>query len=125
MMKNIEGIGSDIIEVKRIKQAIQRQKKAFIEKIFTKQEITYANKFKNSSIPYAGRFAAKEAIVKALGVGFNAKISWLDISISNDDIGKPIVTFSERVNKIFNHPKILLSISHCHEYAMAVAILVR
>ena len=121
-MKNIEGIGSDIIEVERIKKAIKRQKKAFIEKVFTKQEIQYAKKFKDSFIHFAGRFAAKEAIVKALGVGFSSNISWQDICISNDEMGKPQVTFSSKVNKRFHNPKILLSISHCHEYAMAVAL---
>ena len=124
-MKNIEGVGSDIVEVKRIKQAIKRQKKAFIEKVFTKEEINYSKKFKDSFIHFAGRFAAKEAIVKALGVGFSSKISWQDISISNDEMGKPQVAFSSKVNKKFHHPKILLSISHCHEYAMAVALLLR
>jgi len=122
---NIEGIGSDIVETRRIKKAIQRQKEVFIKRIFTADEISYSKRYKDSFIHFAGRFAAKEAVVKALGTGFSSKISWQDISISNDEKGKPQVNFSERINKLFNTPQILLSISHCQEYAMAVAILIK
>lgn len=118
----MRGIGNDIIEVKRIHQAILRHGQRFLDEIFTPLEQTYCLRHQKSERHFAGRFAAKEAIVKALGTGFSAGIGWLDIEILNDHSGKPEVTLSESLNKRFDNPKILLSISHCKEYAAAVAV---
>lgn len=68
----------------------------------------------------SGRFAAKEAVSKALGTGFGKDLSFLDIEISHDERGKPVVTLFRK----FSHEKVLLSISHCKEYATATAILI-
>lgn len=120
----MQGIGNDIIEVKRIHQAIQRHGQRFLDEIFTPLEQNYCLRHQQSERHFAGRFAAKEAVVKALGTGFIAGIGWLDIEIVNDPSGKPEVILSDSLNKRFNTPKILLSISHCKEYAAAVAVYV-
>lgn len=122
MPYRIVGIGNDIVEVDRLKKAIQRQGQKFLDRIYTEAEQTYCLRYQESARHFAGRFAAKEAIVKALGTGFREGITWQDIEIVNDSQGKPIVRLSESVNKIFNDPEILLSISHCHAYAMATAL---
>lgn len=114
---NMRGLGTDIIEIQRIKEAIERQGERFTHRIFTQKEREYC---KQSKIPYphyAARFAAKEAISKALGTGFGEKLSWQDIEIINDANGKPEVHLKNGGSAQF-----LLSMSHCKEYATATAI---
>lgn len=118
----ILGIGNDIIEVARIKANIERYQDRFLNRLFTKEEQDYCLSRKEPSIHLSGRFAAKEAIVKALGTGFSQGITWLDIQITNDVNGKPFPLLSEKIIDLFNNPTILISISHCHEYATAFAI---
>lgn len=118
----VHGIGTDIIEIHRIRESITRHDKHFLDRVFTKDEQTYCQKYQDQAPYYAGRFAAKEAVVKALGTGFRDGISWLDIEIKNDSNGKPEVILSSALALRFKFPKILISISHCKEYATAVAI---
>lgn len=106
-------IGVDIVEVERIKKAIETNK-GFKEKIFTKLEIEYCDRRKNKFESYAGRFAAKEAFVKAMGTGFR-NIYFLDIQVINDDLGKPILQY-KNINAN-------LSISHEKHYAVAMVII--
>lgn len=118
----IQGIGTDIIEIKRILQSIKEHKDRFLNRLFTKDEIAYCQK---SSIPerhFAGRFAAKEAVAKAFGVGIGKELSWKDIEITKDERGRPIVKLSDATFIKFKEPNIMVSISHCKEYASAVAI---
>ncbi len=116
----IIGLGTDIVEISRIKKAIERTS-TFLEKVYTKKEIEYISKKKNPYPSYAGRFAAKEAISKAFGTGVR-KFGLLDIEILNDDLGKPLVYLSDELIKKYNG-KLNLSISHSKEYATATAIL--
>ena len=109
----IHGIGTDIIETDRIRQSIEKHGSHFLDRLFTKKEQEYCNKFKDPAIHFAGRFAAKEAISKALGSGFGKDLSFLDLEIINEENGKPIVQ---------NRSNIHLSISHCESYATATAI---
>ncbi|MBF8262581.1 MAG: acpS [Parachlamydiales bacterium] len=118
----IQGIGNDILEVARLRQSIERQGQPFLNRIFTKKEQDYCNKFKDSMPHFAGRFAAKEAIVKAFGTGFGAKVQWHDIEVLNDEYGKPVVYLSDPLKKEFQDPTLLVSISHTEQYATAVAI---
>jgi len=124
MKKNspVLGIGNDIIEISRIEASIEKHGQKFLDRIFTPKELAFAAQFENPISFYAGRFCGKEAIVKALGVGFGAEASWQDIEILNDERGKPIVHLSGAIKEHFNHPELLLSISHCKQYATAVAI---
>ena len=111
----IQGVGTDIIEVSRIQKAIERWGNNFLEHVFTPQEIAYAQKHAFPYPHYAGRFAAKEAIFKALG---DPQIIWQDLNITNDAQGKPLC----QVSKPIAPARIFLSISHCKEYATAVAV---
>ena len=119
----ILGLGNDIIEIQRIAASIARHGKRFLDRIFTEREQLYCQNHRDFERHFAGRFAAKEAIVKALGTGISSSVSWLDIEIINDEAGKPTVHFSEKVQKTFHSPQMHLSISHCKNYAVAVAIL--
>jgi holo-[acyl-carrier protein] synthase len=118
----ILGIGTDIIEIERIEHAIQQHDMRFLNKVFTKKEQEYAERHKERAAVYAGRFACKEAIVKAFGTGFGDTIGFLDIEIINNKDGKPIVQFSDKVQVSFSRPNILISISHCKQYATAFAV---
>ncbi len=113
----ILGSGVDIVEVDRIKKAIDRWGDVFLAHLFTECEITYAQKYRNSAQHFAGRFAVKEAILKAFGK--NSHIRWKDINITNDEDGKPICHYE---NENFQN-KILVSISHTSKYAVATAII--
>jgi holo-[acyl-carrier protein] synthase len=122
MSGNILGLGNDIIEIERVRKAVDRHGDRFFARIFTMKEQEYCLKH-NDSIPrFAGRFAAKEAIAKAFGTGLGEEISWHDIEVLNDPNGKPEVFFSASLKKRFNNPTVLISISHCKSYANAVAI---
>jgi holo-[acyl-carrier protein] synthase len=113
----IKGIGTDIIEVARIQSSVKRFGDAFLKHILTNDEMARAKKFKTPWQHYAGRFAAKEAIYKALG---DSKLTWQDIEISNNKSGQPTCTIRGKKLK-----KLFLSISHCKTYANAVCVIAK
>lgn len=117
----IKGLGNDIIEIDRIRKTIDEHGARFYQKIFTEKELDYCLAHKDPATPLAGRFSAKEAIAKALGTGFGKAVSFLDIEITNDELGRPIVEFTDVLNENFNFPQILISISHCKQFATAIA----
>ena len=120
----IVGIGNDIIEIKRITDAINKSDR-FLERLFTEAEIAYCesrNKGKYES--YAGIYTAKEAFLKALGTGLR-KGSWLDIEIAHDKLGAPFIRLQGVFKEIYDekgYKNILVSISHCQSYAMSTVI---
>jgi holo-[acyl-carrier protein] synthase len=117
-----QGLGSDIIEISRMRTSIDRHGLHFLDRLFSKKEQDYCYKFQDPSPHFAGKFAAKEAIAKALGTGFGADLAWHDLEILNDERGKPAVFFSEKALIRFQNPKILISVTHCTSYAVAVAL---
>lgn len=126
----IIGIGADIVGVERIRGVVDRYGERFIQKCFTKEEQTEANTRKDPIRFYAKRFAAKEAILKTLGTGMRAGLSWQDMSITNDDLGAPIVATSGGValaieKKNSNKAKkSIISVSLSDEDAYALAFIV-
>lgn len=117
---NFIGIGNDIIEISRIEKAIKKTN--FITKVFTENEIKLFEIKGSRAEFFAGRFAAKEAISKALGTGFR-EFSLTDIEVLNNELGKPYVTFKNSIDSYNKKYFIDISISHCKEYAVAVAII--
>lgn len=118
--------GTDIIEIERIKKSIERSGETFLKAIYTPAEIAYCESKKNTKYShYAGRFAAKEAIYKAVSALLPERfgISWQNAQVINDENGNPKVEF---INIEFDKIKdIDISISHCREYAVAtVSILI-
>ena len=95
----IFGIGTDIVNIKRIEKSLNRYGNNFKNKIFSKNEIEYCDNKKNSSGYYAKRFAAKEAFTKALGTGIRHGISLKNIEITNDSRGKPTISLKGQLNK--------------------------
>ena len=123
----IFGIGVDLVKNQRIKQSIK--KKGFIEKIFSKKEIFYSQKTSNKINFFAKRFAAKEAFSKALGTGLRGGISFKNIEILNDKMGKPYYYNSNNIKRIiYNRFKIrsydlFLSISDETDYSVAFTVI--
>lgn len=118
----IHGIGTDIIEIKRIEKAIERHGQRFLDRLFTPNEQTYCRRYRDASRHFAGRFAAKEAVAKALGTGFREELGWSDFEIVNDAQGKPHVVLNPRLKESLAGIEILVSISHSHDYATAFAL---
>jgi len=120
----IFGVGTDIVEIRRIKNAMDRNSR-FLEKIFTTTELEYL-KSRNLRAEYvAGRFAAKEAVAKALGTGFRG-FDFTDIEIDRTTLGKPIVILkgkADLIAKKVGQYNMHLSISHGEDSAVAYAIL--
>ena len=121
----IVGIGNDIIEIERIEKAISKE--GFKNKVYTQRELENIEKRGDRVETYAGIFSAKEAISKAIGTGVR-EFSLTDLEILNDDLGKPYVAVSEKLDKIIKTKKenyqIEISISHSKKYATAVAIVI-
>jgi len=125
----IAGTGIDIIEISRVERAITRNDMRLETFLFTDAEQEYCCRGlsrRAHAVAYAGRFAAKEALVKALGTGLRHGIRWKDIEILNDELGKPHMALSHlalKKLKEINAHNIYLSISHSRDYAAAVVIL--
>ncbi len=118
----ILGIGNDIIEIERVRLALKKHGHRLMDRLLSEREKAYCLAFRDPAMRLAGRFAAKEAIVKALGCGFGDKVGWLEIEIINNPEGKPEALLATRLKEHFAHPQLLISISHCKSYATAVAI---
>lgn len=121
----ILGIGTDIIECLRIAQMIERHGELFIRRVYTEHEIGYCSTKKASTQHYAGRWAAKEAVLKVLGTGWKRGISWRDVEVRNKPSGAPTITLyagARDVAEQLGMKKLHLSISHCRSHATAYAI---
>jgi len=117
----IKGIGIDIIEINRVKEAAEKYGKSFLEKIYSEKELKYCRNRKALRYPeLAVRFAAKEAFAKAIGTGIagfgrsHNGVSWKDIEIINNSHGKPLLSFQGKCSE-----KIQVSLSHSRDYAIA------
>ena len=121
---NVFGIGTDIVECDRIQTMIDKHDTLFIDRVYTPKEIEYCSNRKSSTQHFAGRWAAKEAILKALGTGWAKGVSWTDIEIRNEMGGQPRVRLGGGAREICEQKgiiEILISISHCRDYATAYA----
>jgi holo-[acyl-carrier protein] synthase len=122
---NIIGIGTDITECLRIAQMIERHGELFITRVYTPEEIQYCQSRKQATQHFAGRWAAKEAVLKAVGTGWRRGISWRDVEIRNLLGGKPVVSLHGGVRDVAEElgiGPILISISHCRSHATAYAL---
>jgi holo-[acyl-carrier protein] synthase len=118
------GIGIDIIEIDRIRDSVEKFGDRFLNKIYTQKELDYCLKKKYKYQHLAARFAAKEAVYKALATGWDADVSWQNIEISNEANGMPIVTLQGKLKKFLQKGKDLkISMSHSRDYVACMAII--
>lgn len=117
--------GIDLVDCPRIVDMVNRHGERFIDRVFTKAEQQYADSNKDRIEKLAGRFAAKEAILKLMGTGWRGKIAWTDIEVVNNPMGQPQVTLSGEVEKIaarLGIEQISVSITHTANFAIASAV---
>src|SRR2546421_7108863 len=121
----IVGLGVDIAEVDRVRGAIGRQGERFLKRLYTAKERAYCEKFKNKYERYAGRFAVKEAAMKALGTGWSRGVRWIDIEVSRRQGSRPMLELKGEARKIADQlgvKNIAMSITHTSKQAMAQVI---
>ncbi len=126
-MTDIIGIGTDITECLRIARMIERHGELFINRVYTTEEIGYCQSRKQATQHFTGRWAAKEAVLKALGTGWRAGITWRDVEVRNEPSGKPIVAVRGGAKEVIEQlgiSQLLITISHCRSHATATAIAV-
>lgn len=117
--------GIDLVDCPRIGEMVERHGDHFLKRVFTQAEQTYAANAKNRIEKLAGRFAAKEAVLKMLGTGWRGKIAWTDIEVLGNSLGRPIVTLTGEVKRIADTmgiKEVSLSISHTANFVMASAV---
>jgi holo-[acyl-carrier protein] synthase len=122
---NVLGIGTDIVECLRIARMIERHGELFVNRVYTAAEVAYCQERKQATQHYAGRWAAKEALLKALGTGWRRGISWRDVEIRSEPGGRPVVLLhggARDVARQLGVEEMLVSISHCRSHATAQAL---
>ncbi len=122
----ILGIGIDMVKVSRIEKLIARRGHSFLDRVFTKEEQDYCLPHKMAHVHFSGRFAVKEALLKALGTGLGDGISWKEIATLRQDSGQPEVILSGRARQVADEKgvsSVFSSITHDHDYAIAQVIL--
>tara|TARA_Y100001970_G_C13983286_1_gene724322 strand:- start:3 stop:386 length:384 start_codon:yes stop_codon:yes gene_type:complete len=123
----IKGNGVDIINNSRIKKAIKNEN--FINRVYSNIEIKGSKKIKNKTNYFAKRFAAKEAFVKSIGIGFRKNIQFKDISVKNNRLGKPQIFLSNKIKKILKKDfkltkfNIFLSLADEKQYSIAYVVI--
>src|ERR1700740_1019254 len=118
-------MGIDIAEVKRIESVIESQRERFLRRVYTLDEVAYCEQFKNKFERYAGRFAAKEAVMKALGTGWSRGVRWVDVEGVRERGGRPTIKLAGEAANVAGrlHVKnIAVSITHTAEQAFAQVI---
>ena len=122
----IYGVGIDLVKVGRIKEALERWGERFQNKVFTPGEVRYCQQKKNPHPNFAARFAAKEAFVKALGIGIRRGVHWKDVEVQRGPLGKPVLKINGRAVEICQKEKIegiFLSLTHDGDYSGAIVVL--
>lgn len=124
----IVGLGTDIVETVRIGQMIEKHGELFLQRVFTEQEIRYCQRRREAIQHYAGRWAAKEAVMKTLSTGFTRGVGFQDIEVVSKTSGQPLIKLrggAAEVAKRLGIDDVLISISHCRAYATATAVAVQ
>lgn len=122
----ITGIGVDIVDVQRIRKMAEEHGERFLQRVFEKEELFYCMRFPDPFPHLAARWAAKEAVAKALGTGFSKGVTWKTICIVHAPNGEPMVVLTgsaQKLAKSLGIKKIWISISHTRNYAVSVAVM--
>jgi len=120
----VAGVGIDIIEVDRIRRAIDRWGQRFLERVYTPGEIRYCQARARPEISFAARFAAKEAAMKALGRGPKGGVRWKSLEVVNRPSGAPVIRPGRQLQQLLGKRSLLISLTHTHRQAMATALLI-
>ena len=124
----IIGIGVDLVKIDLIEKVMERHGERFLKRVFDEVEAAYSRKRKRPAIHLACRFAAKEAVSKAFGTGFNGEFGFSEIAVHNNDAGKPEIVLTGKAKKKADQlgaTSVHLSLSHDSDYAIAQVVLTR
>jgi holo-[acyl-carrier protein] synthase len=119
----VKGIGVDIIEIARVRRSIEQGGSLFLDKVFTPREIAYCTARQNAYQHYAARFAAKEAVSKALSTGWAGEFRWKDVEVMNDPSGQPHIAFSGKLGETLNAVSVFVSLSHSESHVVAMVVI--
>jgi len=119
----IFGVGIDLVDVARVRSALERYPEKFRNRIFTPAEARFCETLSDKYPAYAGRFAAKEAFSKALGTGLRGAIGWREIDVCDNEQRRPTIRVTGRAEKILAGRNVHVSISHLPDYATAIVII--
>jgi holo-[acyl-carrier protein] synthase len=125
---NVLGVGTDLIEVERVRSSLEQHGDRFLEKVFTPVEREYCQGMADPAPHLAARFAAKEAIAKAFRTGIGAELGWRDAGIENGPAGDPVVLLSDKGSALLAERggrEILVSLSHVSAMAIAMAVITK
>ena len=124
---DILGIGTDIVDCVRIRRMIDHYGEQFLTRVYTEREVRYCQRSKHATEHFAGRWAAKEAVLKCLGTGWRKGLCWTDIEVCNDPSGRPRIRLHAATRdfaRSLGISEVMISISHCRAYATAYALAV-
>jgi holo-[acyl-carrier protein] synthase len=119
----VKGIGVDIIEIARVRRSIEQGGSLFLDKVFTPREIAYCTARQNAYQHYAARFAAKEAVSKALSTGWAGEFRWKDVEVMNDPSGQPHIAFSGKLGETLTAVSVFVSLSHSESHVVAMVVI--
>lgn len=122
-MAAIQGIGVDVIDMQRIRKTIEEMGEPFLRKLFTSSEIAYCESKRMPHQHFAARFAAKEAVSKALQTGWSGVFRWKDVEVLNEPSGAPKVLLHNDLAEVLKHSSVHLTISHTESTVVAFAVI--
>ena len=119
----IQGIGVDVVDVERMKSILAEQGKTFIDRVFTETEVAYCEAKQNPEQHFAARFAAKEAVSKAMQTGWSGMFRWKDVEVVNEPSGAPKILLYNAVARSLEKSTVHLSLSHTENTVVAFAVI--
>ncbi len=126
IVSRVSGLGTDIVRSSRFRRFLERNRTGVLDRLFDEEELAYALAKADPAQHLAARFAAKEAFLKAMGLGLRMGLSWRQIGVRRDEMGRPFIVLSGRAAEEFQnrgHGVIHLSCSHDGDYAFATVVL--
>lgn len=119
----IQGIGVDVVDVERMKLTLEEQGEPFLDKVFTDMEITYCRTRRKPYMHFAARFAAKEAVAKAMRTGWTGAFRWKDVEVVNEANGAPRILLKSEVAEALSKCTVHLSLSHTESTVVALVVI--
>ena len=119
----IESIGVDLVQIERVERAVKRYGRRFLERVFTEREISYCFGNGEQYASLAARFAAKEAVFKALGLGWGGGLRWQDVEVIHNSLGRPNLLLYGKAREMVGNREVLVSLSHTKDQAIAMVVL--
>ena len=119
----IRGVGVDIIEIDRIQKSIDEVGEHFLRKLFTDNEIAYCSSKRVAAQHFAARFAAKEALSKAVSTGWTGEFRWKDVEIANEETGQPRIVLHGSLQATLSRCSVFVSLSHSHSHVVAMVVI--